>query len=340
MEEPASRRLANVASALQQFRSDGSPRPDPTGTRAGRGEEARAQAEGVTGRFKHFLAIDWSGAAGEFHKGIAVALADARGGPPSLSRRTPAWSRTAVLQMLRHDLPEDTLVGLDLGISLPFADYSAFFPGWPDSPPDAKALWALVDRLCSDDQNLAATTFVDHAEASRHFRRHGQREGDLFGARGERGGRGRFRVTERQQDLLGCRPYSNFNLVGAAQVGKASLTGMRVLHRLEGRLPVWPVDPLPKTGSVLVEIYTSIAALAGGRRPGRSKMRSFAELNLALDRVGSPPVAGTGPLDDHSADALLAAAWLRASAARPDLWRPALLTPGLARTEGWTFGAT
>ena len=32
-------------------------------------------------RFSHFLAIDWSGARGERHAGIALALADARGRP-------------------------------------------------------------------------------------------------------------------------------------------------------------------------------------------------------------------------------------------------------------------
>src|SRR5690606_6178332 len=99
-------------------------------------------------------------------------------------------------------------------------------------------------------------------------------------------------------------------LVGAAQVGKASLSGMRVLHRLESRLPVWPVDPLPEAGSLVVEIYTAIAALAAGRSAGRSKMRSFAELNAALAALGVPSMDGTGPIDDHSADALLTAAWL------------------------------
>ena len=31
--------------------------------------------------------------------------------------------------------------------------------------------------------------------------------------------------------------------------------------------------------------------------------------------------------------------WLRSIAGRPELWQPAALTPELARTEGWTFGA-
>ncbi|MBV9330784.1 MAG: hypothetical protein JOZ55_04455, partial [Alphaproteobacteria bacterium] len=150
---------------------------------------------------------------------------------------------------------------------------------------------------------------------------------------------GRFRVTEAAQAAMGCKPYSNFNLVGAAQVGKSSLTGMRVLHRLGGRLPVWPFDPLPETGSVVVEIYTAIAALAAGRRAGRAKMRSYHELNAALARINSPQVKGTGPIDDHSADALLTSAWLRANSDRAELWHPRALTPELARTEGWTFGA-
>ena len=37
-------------------------------------------------------------------------------------------------------------------------------------------------------------------------------------------------------------------------------------------------------------------------------------------------------------DALLTAAWLRANAARPELWAPEGMTPEIARTEGWTFG--
>ena len=146
-------------------------------------------------------------------------------------------------------------------------------------------------------------------------------------------------MTERAQARQGCKPYSNFNLVGAAQVGKASLTGMRLLHRLRGSLPVWPVDPLPEQGPVLVEIYTALAALEAGRSASRSKMRGYAELNHSLAALGSPPVAGAGPIDDHRSDALLAAAWLRAVAHDPRRWRPAQLTPDIARTEGWTFGA-
>jgi hypothetical protein len=249
------------------------------------------------------------------------------------------WSRPDVLDWLLGDMPFGTLVGLDLGISLPFADCGAFFPGWPDSPPDAKALWRLVDAACADDPYLGASSFVDHIEASRYFRRHGGREGARFHAPGAADRRGRFRVTEAVQADMGCKPYSNFNLVGAAQVGKSSLTGMRILHRFAGQLPVWPLDTVPERGSVVVEIYTAIASLAAGRSAARAKMRSYEALNAALAALGSATVQGQGEIDDHRADALLAAAWLRANADRAELWRPALLTPELARTEGWTFGA-
>ena len=283
--------------------------------------------------FTHFAAIDWSGAVGPVQRGIAVAICSRDGDAPQLIARADGWSRSAVLDWLRDGMPDDTLVGLDLGLSLPFVDRGAFFPYWDESPADARSLWALVDRICSDDPHLAASTFVDHPEASRHFRRHGGREGDLFG-----GGRGRLRTSEIGQQEQGLNPYSNLNLVGAAQVGKSSLTGMRVMHRLAGRLPVWPFDPVPAGGSLVVEIYTSLAAIAAGRAKGRTKMTSIEALNAALTTLGSEPVAGEGPIDDHSADALLTAAWLRLVASRPALWSPAGLTPDIARTEGWTFG--
>ncbi len=284
--------------------------------------------------FSHFVAIDWSGAVGERHSGIAVAMCAPGDGAAKLVRQGHRWSREELVDWLRNDLPPDSLVGLDLSMSLPFADCGAFFPGWAESPADARALWAMVDTACEDDAHLSATSFVDHIECARYYRRHGGRRGDRFGA----DGRGRFRVTEAAQARHGCRPYSNFNLVGAAQVGKSSLTGMRVLHRLGGAHAIWPFDPLPESGSTIVEIYTTIAAIDAGRSAARSKMRDYAELNAALANLGSKPVRGTGPIDDHASDALLTAAWLRAKAGETTVWYPPALD-AVRATEGWTFGA-
>jgi hypothetical protein len=287
------------------------------------------------GRFQHFAAIDWSGAAGERHAGIAVAICDEGGGAPRIVRPGHKWSRTEVADWILKRMPPETLVGLDISGSLASADQGAYFPGWTGSPPDARALWAMVEDMCAEDPHLGAGSFVDHPDIARHYRRHGGREGDLFG-----GGIGRLRVTERLgQIALGCRPTSNFNLVGASQVGKASLTGMRVLHRLDGKIALWPFDPLPEHGSVAVEIYTTIAAIAAGRTASRSKLRTYAELNDALAAIGSKPVRGRGPIDDHRSDALLAAAWLRSVSHLPEYWHPPQMTPEIAQTEGWTFGA-
>lgn len=284
-------------------------------------------------RFAHFAAIDWSGAVGARQPGIALAICALGTSAPVLLRPGHIWSRAEVLHWMLNEMPRDTLLGMDLGMSLPFEDRGAFFPGWADTPADARSLWALVDQLCDADAHYAAGSFVDHADAARHFRRHGGREGDLFG-----GGRGRLRVTELAQQAHGLNPYSNLNLVGAAQVGKSSLTGMRLLHRAQHHLPIWPFDRDPASGSLLVEIYTSLAALAAGKRKGQTKIGE-AELDQRLAVLGSDPHAPlTCRYTDHATDAMLTAAWLRHVHDRPGLWAPARMSEAIARTEGWTFG--
>ncbi|MGB3469492.1 MAG: hypothetical protein WBA51_01555 [Erythrobacter sp.] len=300
-------------------------------------------------KFDHFLAIDWSGAKGERHKGIALALADGGGGPPVLvDPPKRGWSRHDVLTLLSEDLPPRTLVGADLGISLPFQDSGAFFPGWDQSPTHAKKLWAMIDEICADDPYLGAHSFVNHPEASRYFRHGKNQEGDRFLLPDAITKEGRFRVAEGAQRAQKCRPVSNFNLVGAAQVGKSSLTGMRMLHRLRGRLNVWPMDPVPEPssalkspslGSVLVEIYTGLASRETADLGARTKLLTYADLNAALRVLDCPPVDATGEIDDHSSDALLTAAWLRKVAPERKRWEPRFLTAEIAWTEGWTFGA-
>ncbi|MEG3084584.1 hypothetical protein U1707_13105 [Sphingomonas sp. PB2P12] len=293
---------------------------------------------GVDGasRFTRFTAIDWSGARGHRHKGIAVATCQAGDATPVLVSppHGPAWSRADVLAWLLDQRDSAMLIGLDLSFAFPFVDHAGYFPGWQESPADARALWGLVESLSSDDPHLAVDAFLRDPQARRHFRQH-RDCGDLFAA-----GAGRMRVCELGQRAMGFAPTSCFNLVGAAQVGKSSLTGMRVLHHLGGRIPVWPFDPLPDHGAAIVEIYTTIAARAAGIRKGLSKMRDAAALDAALAGLGSDPHTPLPRYDDHAADAILTAAWLRANANRVDLWAPTAMTATIARTEGWTFGVS
>ena len=290
--------------------------------------------------FDEFAVIDWSGAKSEWHKGIAVAVcADGDEAPALVAPPGRHWTRQTVLDWLlqQAQAKRNMLISLDLSPSLPFVDESSYFPGWNSSPHDAKALWAIVDNLCEQDDHLAASSLLEHIEIRRHFRQQGFC-GDLF-----KPGAGRMRVCESkgQAAIPGINPYSCFNLVGAAQVGKSSLTGMRVLHRLGGSIPVWPFDPLPHQGPALVEIYTSIAARASGvLAKGKSKILDGALLDLALAVFASKPHAPLVRYTDHETDAILTSAWLRREAANQQLWTPPRLTPKIAATEGWTFGVS
>ncbi|MBA4751866.1 MAG: hypothetical protein H2055_06530 [Sphingopyxis sp.] len=284
--------------------------------------------------FTHFAALDWSGARGPRQRGIALAVASGTAAP-ALVRPGHIWSRGEILEWLEDVAAagDNILIGFDFSAAFAFADHGAYFPGWAETPADMHALWALVDHLAGGDPHYEAGGFLAHAEARRHFRQRGA-AGDLFEA-----GAGRLRVVERRQRATKqAASVSNFNLVGAAQVGKASLSGMRLLHRLSHRIPLWPGDPVPASGPMLVEIYTSLAARAAGLPPGRSKIRDGAALDAALAALGSPPCGFSGPVSDHASDALLTAAWLRAIAGDTAPWSPSPLTPMLARTEGWTFG--
>ncbi len=283
-------------------------------------------------RFSHFAVADWSGAVGPRQPGIAIALCQSGEAAPQLVRPGHIWSREDVFEWLLHDMPDDTLIGLDLSPALPFADKGAYFPGWTKSPANGRDLWRLVDDICAGEPNFSISSFVDHPEASRHFRRHGGRTGDLFES-----GRGRLRQAEIRQRNHGLSPYSCLNLVGAAQVGKSGLTAMRMLHRLDGRLPYWPFDPLPGQGSAIVEIYTSLPARVAGIRTGLSKMRDGPSLDAALAVLGSRPHTPLARYTDHATDAILTAAWLRTAAHDATFWNPEGLAD-VAITEGWTFG--
>ena len=286
-------------------------------------------------RFAATACIDWSGQAVARPKGLAVAVAR-KTGPPALLEPDSGWTRSRILDWLRSLAAEraDIVVGLDLSPTFPFLDRGAYFPGWAESPETPRELWALVERIASDDPYLSATSFVDHPHAARYFRRHGGREGDLFG-----GGIGRLREVERHQRATGqANSWSCFNLVGAGQVGKSSLTGMRLLHALDGAIPFWPFDSVPDEGPLLIEIYTTVAARAAGLGKGRSKVRDAPGLCAALTALDSPYCPPLPRYDDHATDALITAAWLRRAVCDSALWSPEAMTPEVAHKEGWTFG--
>ena len=278
-------------------------------------------------RFASAVAIDWSGAKGKRHKGIAVA--EARGtAAPRLVRPGHAWSREELLAWLvARANKEPTLFGFDFSFAPPFAERGSYLPGEAGIPVSARDFWAYVDARC-DDEDLGAASFLEQVHR-RHF---------YFGiADGVKSEFVRFRVCDAHLNAQGGRKTASaYDAIGAAQVAKASFSGMRLLHRLDGRIAIWPMDPLPPEGSVVVEIYTRIYL----RKAGMSgkKLRSLAELNRALAGLGSPLAALDFEPDDHQTDALVTAAGMRAHLHHPHAFAPPGLTRDLARTEGWTFG--
>jgi len=280
--------------------------------------------------FTRFAAIDWSGARGHRHPGIALAVCEAGDAAPVLvePRRGDAWSRTDILHWLRDRADEPLLIGFDFSFAPPLIERGAYLPGEP-TPATARAFWAYVDAA-SDDADLGAASFLE-TRRGRHFY--------LGAADGEKARFLHFRRCEAHYNALGGGKASTvYDAIGAAQVAKASFAGMRLLHHLGNAIPVWPFDPLPASGALVVEIYTAIAARAAGLRKGLSKLRDGDALDAALAAFGSRPHAPLARYTDHATDAILAAAWLRDRARDAALWHPAPLVRRIAETEGWTFG--
>jgi hypothetical protein len=282
--------------------------------------------------FQSYVAIDWSGAKGVRHRGIAIA--EARGeAAPKLIRPGHVWSREEVLAwLLERAAKEPTLFGFDFSFAPPIVERGEYLLGEPGVPKTARAFWAYVDARC-DDPDLGAASFLETAHR-KHF---------YFGiADGRKADFVRFRQCDAQLNAQGGRKTASaYDAIGAAQVAKASFSGMRLLHRIDGRVAIWPMDPMPKddsaNGSAVVEIYTRIYL----RRAGMSgvKLRSRAALNLALAGLGSRPARLRFEPSDHQTDALVTAAGMRALATgEPGAFEPNGLTPRIARSEGWTFG--
>jgi hypothetical protein len=278
--------------------------------------------------FAAYVAIDWSGAKGKRHKGIAIA--EARGdAAPRLIRSGHVWSREEVLEwLLQRAAREPSLFGFDFSSVPPLIERGEYLPGEPDVPKTAREFWAYVDAK-SDDEDLGAASFLEKVHR-RHF---------YFGiADGVKAGFMHFRQCDARLNAQGGRKIaSTYDAIGAAQVAKASFSGMRLLHRLAGKVAIWPMDPLPEHGSAVVEIYTRIYL----RRAGLTgvKLRSRAELNRALRALGSPPARLRFEPNDHQTDALVTAAGMRQLAkTEPRAFDPEGLTRQIAQTEGWTFG--
>jgi len=255
-------------------------------------------------RFEEFVAIDWSGARQVYTQAIAVASCSAAG-KLNLLRPPQAtlWSRQLVFEYLLKLASQNkrVLVGIDCNLGLPAAVVHNLLP----SATDARQLWKFLYSLAPDLTNFYAEPVWSAPSLSAHYWHQGKMPVNWPNLQ---------RQCEKACMKMGLgRPESTLKLIGSKQVGKGGLAGMLMLHSLAQQSPniaIWPFDRpsvIAKARVVICEIYPRLWLLRAGIR---TKIRSLEELKFASAFLN----AGTAKqihINDHDADALIAAAGLR-----------------------------
>jgi len=270
--------------------------------------------------FDGFIGIDWSGAAQPGYDGIAVARCGIGTAAPTLVK-PPAtagrWTRQAVLDWLVLQLQGRSrlLVGFDFAFALP-----------GESRP-MPALWSAIDQRGAADVDLLGSAYAS--------------DDPRFWSRGPQPKQ--WQAAPRRLAELACsaaglgHPQTPFQLIGAKQVGKGALAGMRLLHRLHTEhrkhIAIWPFDDMQgdDARSVCVEIYPRLFIRRAGL--GNAKLRTTGDLDIALEALASARHGSKVMPDDHQADALVSAAGLRFLAGSQSVW-----AAGLGEHDGWIFG--
>jgi len=288
----------------------------------------------MTKSFSHFVGIDWSGAKGKRHAGIAVALCEAVTGetnliyPPNGKRY---WSREGCMTWLAAGcgLTEGAtvLVGFDSAFSMPFIDEGSYLPKLK-AVNSAKQMWHIVESHNRQNKDFFGGGFVEvHPE---HYLRTGMR-GQLF--------KRRMRITEDLAVSTGAGPCESvFHLIGPSQVGLSGLSSMRMLAQLDDHegIAIWPYDTLTTASIVIAEIYAASFATLGGHK---GKIRDLETLVSILANLNAEiDVRPDATFSDHACDALVTAAGLRQIASDEQYWNPPELSSMVRRTEGWIFG--
>lgn len=290
--------------------------------------------------FDTYIGIDWSGAQGEFHRGIQVAVAKAGSGKVELSEppgQDKRWSREAVMEhLLEHAGRERVLAGIDFAFAHPYP----YYPEAAGSPADAASLWQCLDDANSGQDHL----YGGGVWAHRIY-------GEYYNRPGTRGGKGRrFESSRRRTEKAAAEirhPSPTFNCVGPASVGTGSLAGMRLLNRLNGDrgagVAIWPFhESGPETRLTVVEIFPTLYFAMAGVKDAERRNDPQKALDRGLEFFCSDPVdrpGGSFP-DNDDLDAMVSAAALR-HIVEVEKGLPQIPPNGFprAKMEGWIFGA-
>lgn len=281
-----------------------------------------------------FVAIDWSGASHSY-RGIAVAKCTRGKSAPQLvsSKLNAHWTRMEIATWLCEELKarSSILIGLDFAFGFPFQEKVGYLLGHTSEPRTVFDFWKWIDDNSGGETDFGCDTFTCDPRFARLFWKSGQLPDGW--------------IARKRRTELACvetthtRPESVYKLVGSKQVGKASLTGIRVLHHIrrvrKGSVSFWPFDP--PSGSMITEIYPTLFRKSATNSV--AKLRTLHDLNEALAAFGSNAMPRSTPsLSDHETDALISAAGLRSLAGKRATWSHPELTSQQVQREGWIFG--
>ncbi|MDC3311689.1 hypothetical protein OAW28_03440 [Alphaproteobacteria bacterium] len=281
--------------------------------------------------FDLFIGVDWSGAKGLSHRGIAVSEAKKGSDRPIIVSPTNGakyWSRKEVVSyLLDRSKQQKVLAGIDFAFCYPYLDKNSYFPDAKNAPKTAIQLWSLIEQINQNAPDYYGGIIWQHPIFSAYYNSPGNK-GSLFSSR------------RRETELVARQiksPSPTFNCVGPAGVGTGSLAGMRMLHDLKGHACRWPIETNFEVALTVCEIFPTYYFALAGIRAIKGVQAQLEILNQALAFFGSEPMTddfiAKGP-DFDEADALISAAALRNLADKRHLWQ----VPESAMYEGWIFG--
>lgn len=285
-------------------------------------------------QFDGYIGIDWSGASG-IYKGIALAECRAgESGPRLIAPEGARWTRGAVAAYLGQRIArgERLLAGFDFAFCFPWIAGEGYLAGRARHATDAFALWDLIERASSDAPDFHAGPVVTHEAFTPSYWVSGKQKPEW---------RNDKRMTETEcGKATSTYPETVFKLIGAKQVGKAALAGIRTLRAIRMAAPahvaVWPFEAADKP-AVLAEIYPTLF-----RRQAlgtTAKIKDRATLDTALAALGSGPAQDApARFSDHDGDALISAAGLRWLDRAGRLFALPEDAEAQARREGWIVG--
>jgi hypothetical protein len=300
--------------------------------------------------FDLFIGIDWSGAQGEYHKGIQVAEAEHGTAAPRLipPPHPKGWSREMVLTHLRQrrDQGRRVLAGIDFAFCHPFdATGGGYYPHSGLDLRDALTLWQTIEAANNDQPHLYGGKIWGDPTLRHYYNAPQRKDGS--------GGKGnlfqsRRRLTETIAAQQGRSPSPTFNCVGPAGVGTGSLAGMRLLNALKDDAVIWPItDPnqaaaWQSQASVLevVEIFPALYFAMASVKDKVKAAEPMAALNQALAYFNADPAMSIAHhLPDHDdLDAIISAAALRDLHQGDVVFHLDTAIQIQAQREGWIFG--